>query len=493
MTLGLPSTSAGPTHGRNTRACFACGEPGHIKRFCPTVAAKKAAFAARSGVPQQQQQQAPAALTQAVVVQHQSAQPRLPTAYYAATPPHPPLSPSTTNTTSASDGSFGFGGSSAASMVSAHMTRVRSSSTLGTRTSSWASLDSYSAPSEGTPEGSFTQELAAPPTPPKPQPQHTDSDGYFVPTAGLVLNRRYRVLGQLGTGTFATVVSAEDLSQVGSNRYVAVKVIRAEHNALADAADEIRIMSGINAAFSRNIEAASGVSLLLGTFSFDRHKCLVQPLYGASLFADLKERHYAGLPWQEVVQIARSSLCAVTKLHMIGLIHCDLKPENILRTHQKSTHTTVVDFGCSYKDTDKKPRLIQTLYYRAPEVILSSGVWSFPADMWSMGCILYELLTGQPLFRVAGEMSHLHAIQDVLESDIPRNMMKGSTSPLVDAETLSLVDQPKHVPQQTLVSVLTDLGVPSELTDLLLGLLRIDPAERLKAHEALNHPVFHSL
>lgn len=85
------------------------------------------------------------------------------------------------------------------------------------------------------------------------------------------------------------------------------------------------------------------------------------------------------------------------------IVHCDLKPENILLCHPNKSGIKVIDFGSGTYEKEQYYTYIQSRYYRAPEVIL--GVRYSPAiDMWSMGCILYELFTGTPLF--TGEDEH---------------------------------------------------------------------------------------
>ena len=361
---------------RAHKTCFGCGESGHVKRNCPgTQFVQQPHYHTPMVAPQH-----PGMMHAPIAVQRT----------YCC-----PASPTHSSRTSFEQG---LGG----------MHRVYSDSTMSTRTSSWASLDSY---------GSVDMEssVSYPASPAVVQIRkeeevvvsHTDAEGYFIATPDLLLNGRYRVAAELGKGTFATVVKAEDMR---SRRFVAIKMIKADKAALEDAEDEVKIMQEVNSFFCRSHDAASGLVLLKERFFFEKHCCLVQDLYGDNLYSDLKAGKYCGLALGDVMSLGRSMIHAIAKFHVIGLVHCDLKPENILRTVNGASNATVVDYGCSYRETDTKPRLIQTLFYRAPEVVLGQP-WSFAVDMWSIGCILFELLTGLPLFRISGDTSHVHSFE----------------------------------------------------------------------------------
>ena len=90
-------------------------------------------------------------------------------------------------------------------------------------------------------------------------------------------------------------------------------------------------------------------------------------------------------------------LFGLKQLEKLGVIHCDLKPENVLwkdNTHKK---LKIIDFGSSCWSNKPGFTYVQSRFYRCPEIVLGLG-YGTPADMWSVGCILYEIITGRPLF-----------------------------------------------------------------------------------------------
>ncbi len=79
------------------------------------------------------------------------------------------------------------------------------------------------------------------------------------------------------------------------------------------------------------------------------------------------------------------------------IIHCDMKPENVIFTDDSYQKVKIIDFGSSCTDSKSGFSYVQSRYYRAPEVVLGLP-YSHGVDMWSLGCIVYELITGKPIF-----------------------------------------------------------------------------------------------
>lgn len=98
-----------------------------------------------------------------------------------------------------------------------------------------------------------------------------------------------------------------------------------------------------------------------------------------------------------VQSITRQCLEALEFLHCLGLIHCDLKPENILIKSYSRCEIKVIDLGSSCFQTDHLCSYVQSRSYRAPEVILGLP-YDQKIDIWSLGCILAELCSGNVSF-----------------------------------------------------------------------------------------------
>ncbi|KAJ7958608.1 Serine/threonine protein kinase [Quillaja saponaria] len=167
----------------------------------------------------------------------------------------------------------------------------------------------------------------------------------------------------------------------------------------------------------------------------------------------------------------------------------------------KSSAIKLIDFGSTAFDNQNHSSIISTRHYRAPEVILGLG-WSYPCDLWSVGCILVELFSGGALFQTHENLEHLAMMERVL-GPLPVHMIRRANrgaekyfrwgSQLNWPEGAVSRESIKAVRKLDRLKVLVSLYVDSSrssLIDLLLGLLKYDPAERLTAQQALDHPFF---
>ena len=185
-------------------------------------------------------------------------------------------------------------------------------------------------------------------------------------------------------------------------------------------------------------------------------------------------------------------LKAVAFLHSNNTIHRDLKPANILIN--QNNIIKVADFGFAKTLFDNSKPLttkVMTPSYRAPEILLGDTSYSFSADMWSLGCILFELITGKVLFRPKNttELSQLQSIINILgkptENDFINlnnfsNFLLLSNFPNSESKLESLIDY--YFKNEFIL-----------FKPLLLSLLNYDPKKRINALDALSLPIFLNL
>ncbi|TNY24482.1 kinase-like domain-containing protein [Rhodotorula diobovata] len=363
------------------------------------------------------------------------------------------------------------------------------------------------------------------------QVKYADSDGHFIVEVGATVSdgarHDYVIERLLGQGTFGKVVAAK--RKQDSRRY-AVKIIRAVHKYQEAAKTEIRVLTLLTKNDRANIKKCIP---LVSHFDFHGHTCLVTPLLSCSVFDFLKDNSYEPFPLSHVQRFGRQLLTSLAYVHDNKLIHTDLKPENILleRTqvtivpsrrnrHRKildDTGIQLIDFGSATFEGDYHATVVSTRHYRAPEIILNMG-WSYPCDMWSIGCILVEFVTGEALFQTHDNLEHLAMMEKVF------GPMPTAYATLAQQKT-SAAQQPhpewfKRVPanqrskkgdyvlafplsttqKQSVKFVkgmrkLKDIIGPmnsasQQFADLCEGLLRWDQRDRLTVHEALDHDFF---
>jgi len=205
---------------------------------------------------------------------------------------------------------------------------------------------------------------------------------------------RYRIEGELGEGGMAVVFLAEDLKH---HRPVAIKVLRPE---LSQAFATER--------FQREVEVVAGLNHpnILGLHdSGDADGLLffVMPyVEGDSLRARLdREPH---LPLKEAIRITREIGEALQYAHEHGLVHRDVKPENILF---QAGHAQVADFGIAQVASESPERLtrtgvsVGTITYMSPEQLSNEGVVDRRSDVYALGCLLLEMLSGEIPFQAS--------------------------------------------------------------------------------------------
>lgn len=189
------------------------------------------------------------------------------------------------------------------------------------------------------------------------------------------------------------------------------------------------------------------------------------------------------------------------------------------------TATQLIDFGGATYEDEYHASMINTRQYRAPEVMLALG-WSHPSDIWSAGCVLPELLTGDPLFQTHKDLEHFALMQKILGETLSPDIALQSLNRYANCSKRRYSRSPSrdHSPEErgrspsvVAIDKLFDrsgkLKWPGkasdnslarvkrarplheqfdnpEFVDLLEKCLVYEPAKRLTAVEALKHPFF---
>jgi len=318
-----------------------------------------------------------------------------------------------------------------------------------------------------------------------------NEEGHLKFREGLVLNDRYNVVRKLGEGTFGRVFECIDTADDGKKK--AVKVVRSVERYKHDAMVEASVLDELAQLDPKNECQCVRLSDRGEAYG---HYIMSFEALGPSLAEELELRNYNPFSMRRIRTFGRDMLIAIAFMHRHDLIHTDLKLPNVLLEldTRDCTRIKVIDFGGTRRTQAgrRHKSLVQTRQYRAPEVLLEYG-WSFPADLWSIGCMLLELYTSDLLFPVHHTDEHLCLIEHIC-GHIPEKMVAKGSPYFTDEQQLKNPacfppTKARHVRhKQTLKDIVRPRD--AEFYDVVKQMLRVDPDQRITAKEALAHPFF---
>ena len=297
------------------------------------------------------------------------------------------------------------------------------------------------------------------------------------------INDHFQIIESIGDGTYGCVQKCRDLK---TNEIVAlkrIKIIRADegfpHNTIREVKllrqlrhDNIVLLKGVI-----HVKTERSIYLVFEYCDYDLHALLYMPGLGA-------------LNNQLLHSLMRQLMTVLFFLQVRRVVHRDLKPANMFIT--KNNILKLGDFGLSRELTSNSRYSdnVITLWYRPPELFLGCHNYGPEVDMWSAGCIFYEMITKHPLF-VASENNDTKQMQAIMnicgtpdDKDWPewKNYEKSSIfKPSVATK------KPNRLKEHLYRTI------PKEshgIIDLLLRMLQMNPRRRITAENAMNHPYF---
>lgn len=204
---------------------------------------------------------------------------------------------------------------------------------------------------------------------------------------GKILANRYEILEKRGSGGMADVFKARDRLL---NRYVAVKVLKDELRDDKEFVERFKIEAQSAAGLSHpNIVSVHDVGVEDGI-----HYFIMEYVDGMSLKDYVK--HVGALNWREATEFAVAICGAIDHAHKKNIIHRDIKSHNILLTREGVVK--VADFGIARAVTSSTvvnggKNVVGSVHYFSPEQALGKAI-DFKSDIYSIGIVLYEMLTG---------------------------------------------------------------------------------------------------
>ena len=294
------------------------------------------------------------------------------------------------------------------------------------------------------------------------------------------IERRYAIERHIGSGAYGVVWRAIDKK---TKQPVALKKVYDAFGVQQDAQRTYREVMILQRLSHPNIiKLLNVLRAVNGNDLYLVFELLETDLHAVIRSGLLKEIHHQFLTYQ--------LLRCMKYIHRKGIIHRDLKPANILIN--SDCVMKLADFGLARTladlpaEQEVRPILteyIATRWYRSPEVLLGTKLYTAAMDMWAVGCIIAEMLTGSPLYRGDSTLQQLSIIVaslgqpgdediDALRTEHAHDLLKKLPHP----------GRPVDKLRDTL------MGHPGEAVHLITSLLVFNPRKRMTSHEALCHP-----
>ncbi|XP_076463898.1 cyclin-dependent kinase-like 1 [Babylonia areolata] len=283
---------------------------------------------------------------------------------------------------------------------------------------------------------------------------------------------KYEKIGKIGEGSYGVVFKCRNKD---TQQLVAIKkFVESEDDPLIKkiAMREVRMLKQLK---------HPNLVRLIEVFRRKKRLHLVFDYVDHTLLNEL-DRCPRGLPEPTIKRIIYQTLLAIYFCHQYNTIHRDVKPENILITREG--HVKLCDFGFARILTgpgDEYTDYVATRWYRGPELLVGDTQYGPPVDVWAIGCVFAELLTGQALWPGRSDLDQLYLIRKTLGDLIPRHMQIFSNN--VFFKGMSIPEPDRLEPLEEKYP-----SASPQAMSFMQSCLQMDPAERLTCQQLLQHP-----
>jgi len=296
-----------------------------------------------------------------------------------------------------------------------------------------------------------------------------------------VVGPRYHCIEFIGEGAYGIVIKASDNQADPANgeNFVAIKKISPfDHQTYCQRTlREIKILLHFqheNIIGVRDIKRADTLDAM-------QHLYIVQEYMETDLFKLLRSQPISN---EHICYFLYQILRGLKYIHSANVIHRDLKPSNLLLN--TNCDLKIIDFGLARvadvgNDVQVYTEYVATRWYRAPEVMLNSRSYSVSMDMWSVGCILAEMILNRPLFPGRHYLDQLNLILDVVGTP-PQDQIAW----IANERARNYVESLQRRAGRNFAELFPNAS--ADCLDLLKRLLDFNPHTRITVNEALAHP-----
>ncbi|XP_036441095.1 mitogen-activated protein kinase 12 [Colossoma macropomum] len=286
---------------------------------------------------------------------------------------------------------------------------------------------------------------------------------------------RYRDLRQVGTGAYGTVCYSMDRK---TGLKVAIKKLHRPFQSelfAKRAYRELRLLKHM-----KHDNVIGLLDVFTADLSLDRFQdfYLVMPFMGTDLGKLMKTQK---LTEDRIQYLVYQMLRGLKYIHSAGIIHRDLKPGNL--AIDEECGLKILDFGLARQADSEMTGYVVTRWYRAPEVILNWMHYTQTVDIWSVGCIMAEMLMGKPLFKGNDHLDQLTEIMKITGTPTQEFISK-----LQSQDAKNYILRLPKLKKKDLQALMPDVN-PQAIT-VLESMLLLDPDSRVTATEGFALPYF---
>lgn len=323
---------------------------------------------------------------------------------------------------------------------------------------------------------------AQPQAPPTPNNPLFRTRSFTVQGSPFECPDRYQLISPIGQGAYGIVCSARDLY---TGEQVAIKKISAFGDNTVECKRTLREIRLLRHFYHENVIGLKDVYIPNSDgFNF-------QDIYTVTELMDTDLHQVITnekLTDEHVQYFAYQILRALKHIHSANVLHRDLKPSNILLNGD--CDLKICDFGLARVNpngTGELTTYVATRWYRPPEILISNGSYTNAVDMWSVGCIISEIINKGPLFPGTDSVQQMRLVTSIIGSPSQEDIE------IIESEAARTFLRTELANQQARPWAQVFPSAPPLLRDLLAQMLVFNPNRRITVDEALRHPYLASL
>ncbi|CAD7971380.1 unnamed protein product [Amoebophrya sp. A120] len=292
---------------------------------------------------------------------------------------------------------------------------------------------------------------------------------------------KYEVVGVVGEGAYGVVLKCQNKE---TGELVAIKKFKESED------DDIVRKTTLREVKMLRMLRQENIVQLKEAFRRKGKLYLVFEFVDKNLL-EVLEMFPNGIEPETVTLIVWQLVKAIEYCHAHDVIHRDIKPENLLM-NMEDRSLKLCDFGfartMSKTSSSELTDYVATRWYRAPELLLGSTRYGKPVDIWAIGCIMGEILDGQPLFPGETEIDQLFIIQKMLGAITPEQMEMFMRNPRFMGLKFPDMSKPETLEKRYVGKI-----PKRSWMNFMKCVLKMEPRDRLDGAQAVAHPMFDEL